>query len=274
MITSTTGDELKIREWLIDDPHAQVFIVHGYAEHIGRYRHLAKKLNKEGYDVIGYDQVGHGISDGERAYIPRFDYYVWDLERVINEYRNEDLPTFLFGHSMGGLVVTTHCIIYRKDFAGVITSGAALKVGEDVSTLLTGIAPFLGEIFPRTKTTKIGTQDISRDKAIVEEYENDTLVYHDGMKARLGSELLDRTKKTSSLAKLFTQPALFMHGGADRLTDQEGTIHFHDSCGSADKELKIWEGCYHELINEPEKKEILKYMMNWIRPKVESFERM
>ena len=271
MITSTTADTLKIREWKVKKPKAQVFLIHGYAEHTGRYGHLADRLNDEGYHVIGYDQVGHGISDGERAYIPRFDYYVWDLEQIINEYRKEEIPTVLFGHSMGGLVVLSHCIVYRKDFAGVITSGTALQEGKDASGILKFFAPLFGEVFPKMKTTKIGTQDISRDEEIVEQYENDPLVYHDGMKARLGIEMLRRMKKTSKVADLFSQPALFMHGGADRLTNPDGTIHFHDNCSSTDKDLKIWEGCYHELINEPEKEEIMDYMMKWIRRRVKSF---
>lgn len=267
-LRSTTGARLNIRLWPRENAKAQVFIVHGYAEHIDRYNHLAEKLNNKGYSVIGYDQSGHGSSEGERAYASRFDQYVWDLHKVINKYKKTKLPQFLFGHSMGGLVVTSYCILYRPQFNGVITSGAALMVNKETSPILQKIAPILGEIFPKMKTTKIGSQDISRNQDIVKEYDSDPLVYREGMKARLAAEILGRIKKTNKLAHLFTQPVLMTHGGADQLTDPQGTVGFYNNCSSTDKELKIWDGLYHELINEPERKEVIKYMINWMDQRI------
>ena len=272
MLLSTTGADIKLRKWKVDNPKAQIFLVHGYAEHIGRYVHFAKELNEQGYDVIGYDQTGYGLSEGERAHVPRFDYYVWDLHNVINDQKNDELPTFLFGHSMGGLVVTSYCILYQPTLAGVITTAAALSVGQDTSKLLMKIAPIIGEIFPRLQTTKIGTQDISRDKKIVDEYENDPLIYHAGMKARLAAEMLAKIKKTSRLAHIFSQPLLIMHGTEDRLTNPLGSQNFYKNCSSDDKKLKIWRDCYHELLNEPEKEEIIKYIKKWIKSRVKSSE--
>jgi alpha-beta hydrolase superfamily lysophospholipase len=269
MIKSTTGDVVKTREWRVPEPNAQIFLVHGYAEHVGRYEHFASQLNNAGFDVIGYDQVGYGLSNGERAYVSRFDQYVWDLHSVMRHYKNEAIPNFLFGHSMGGLVATSYCILYRPKLNGVITSGAALKVNKDTSPILQKIAPVLGEIFPRLKTTKIGSQDISRDPLVVEAYEKDPLVYHEGIKARLAGEMLGRIKRTNQLAHLFTQPVLMMHGGADQLTDPNGTMQFFNSCASVEKELKIWDGLLHEILNEPEKESVITHLVNWINRRIQ-----
>ena len=263
MIVSSTGENLHVKHWEIDNPKALIFLVHGYAEHISRYKHLAKKLNKAGYSVIGHDHAGHGKSGGERAYIDRFDQYVWDLNRVIDEFKEEELPYFIFGHSMGGLVVTSYCTLYRPDdVAGIITSGAALKINE--APLLQLVAPFLSEIIAHTKTKTIGSQDISRDPDVVADYDSDPKVYRGGMKMRLASEVILRVKKTNSIAELFTQPVLFMHGSADELTDPEGTKSFYENCSSSDKELVVWDGLYHELINEPEKEEVISKIINWM----------
>ncbi|MEE9372069.1 MAG: lysophospholipase [Saprospiraceae bacterium] len=267
MIVSSTGQDLHVKHWSVDKPKAQIFFVHGYAEHISRYKHLAKKLNKEGYSVIGYDHVGHGKSGGERAYIDRFDQFVWDLKRVMDEYRDEELPQFVFGHSMGGLIATAYCTLYRPDnLNGVITSGAALKV--DDSPVLQTIAPFLSEIIAHAKTKSIGSQDISRDADVVADYDSDPKVYRGGIKMRTASEILLRIKKTNRIAHLFTQPVLFMHGSADQITNPEGTIHFCEKCNSVDKELKMWDGFFHELINEPEKEEVIKYMVQWLNARL------
>lgn len=267
MIVSSTGENLHIRNWEIENPKALIFLVHGYAEHISRYKSLAKKLNKAGFSVIGHDHAGHGKSGGERAYIDRFDQYVWDLNRVIEEYKSDELPYFIFGHSMGGLVVTSYCTLYRpEDVSGIITSGAALKINE--SPILQAVAPFLSEIFAHLKTKKIGSQDISRDPEVVKEYDTDPKIYRGGMKMRLASEIILRVKKTNRIAELFTQPALFMHGSADELTDPEGTRVFYENCNSLDKELIIWDGLYHELINEPEKDQVISKMIDWINDRL------
>ena len=118
------------------------------------------------------------------------------------------------------------------------------------------------------KTTPIGSQDISRDPVVVQNYDSDPMVYREGIKTRLGAEMLLRQRKTSKIADLFTQAALFMHGSADGLTDPEGTIKFFENCASEDKKLKIWEGLFHELINEPEKEEVMAYMIKWIKKRL------
>ena len=269
MIVSSTGNDLHVKQWNVENPKAQVFIVHGYAEHISRYKHLAKKLNKHDFKVIGHDHAGHGKSGGERAYIDRFDQYVWDLKRVIDEYENEELPKFIFGHSMGGLVVTSYVTLYRpENINGIITSGAALRPPKNSSPILRKIAPLLSEIMAHTKTQSISAQEISRDPEIVSDYDNDPMVYRDGIKMRTASEILLRMKKTSSIANLFSPPALFMHGSADEIADPAGSIDFCENCSSEDKEMKIWDGLFHELINEPEKKEVMTKMIKWMEKRI------
>ncbi len=267
-IESYDGLSLSTRYWAPEHLKASslLIIVHGIGEHIARYQHLAEVLTQQGVVVAGYDMRGHGLSEGLRAYVHRWSDYISDLKIFVDDAlkHRQDVPVFYLGHSLGGLILTDFLLKYDPALSGVILSSPALKVSEDLSPLLQKLAPVLSALVPKLKTVPLDTQHISRDPAVVKSYENDPLIYHDGVRARTGGEVLKATKRLQSSIPQFKYPVLLMHGTADKLTDPEGSRAFYKAISSEDKSLDLMEGWYHELMNEPGKEQILQRITSWM----------
>ncbi|MFT4565298.1 MAG: acylglycerol lipase [Saprospiraceae bacterium] len=256
--------QLHIVSHTIDNPKANLVLVHGYAEHSARYEHFFKEANLKGINVYSFDKRGHGKSEGLKAYLPNLDDLVLDIGRVIDHF---DLrkKTFLMGHSLGGLLATRYCLTQdQANVQGLITSAAALEIDKDLSPLLQALAPILGKILPKMKTEKLDTTYLTRSKEVKEAYFADPLVYNEGTRARTGAEMLKGIKNTPALFAKLTIPLLAMHGSADGLTMPDGTIRFYKEASSTDKTLKIYDGFYHELVNEPEKASVINDILTWI----------
>ena len=248
----------------ISKSKANLLLVHGYADHSSRYNHFFEAANKEGINVYAFDMRGHGKSEGLTAYLPNLDELVMDIGRVLDHFQLRN-KTFLMGHSLGGLLASRYCLTQDQNTVqGLITSAAALEIDKDLSPTLQMLAPILGKILPKLKTEKLDTTYLTRSKEVKEAYFADPLVYNEGTRARTGAEMLQGIKKTTLLFSKITIPLLAMHGSADGLTMPDGTIRFHNEASSNDKTLKIYDGLYHELINEPEKAMVINDILTWI----------
>lgn len=262
------GNEIFMQRWMPEGtPSAYLLIVHGYAEHSGRYAHVARFFKDHGFGVFAYDRRGHGRSSGLRGYIARFELHLKDLTRVLDTVRTAAgrVPVFLFGHSAGGAIVTRYVLTRAPKVQGVLLSGAALKLGEDISPFLQRIAGLAGALLPKVKTIKLDSASVSRDPEVVAAYDADPLVYHGATYARYGAELIKTTKAIQRDMEEFRAPVLIMHGGADRLTEPEGSRQLYRRASSKDKSLKMYEGLYHELVNEPEQETVMQDMLNWMQ---------
>lgn len=254
---TTGGLRLFEQRWAPAGPARAVFaIVHGYAEHSGRYEWTAARLTARGYAVEAVDLRGHGRSDGERVYVNSFEEYHDDVERFLDRVRGRHpgLPLYLFGHSMGGGIVTSFVIARKPAVAGVVLSGSALLSPR----------PAPPPSAPPAKPAPLPASAISRDPAVVAAYENDPLVYR-------GAPRTDRATAWDGAFRLvqegmesITAPILIMHGTADLLTPAEGSRRLHERVSSADKTLKLYEGLYHEILNEPEKEQVVAYLLAWL----------
>lgn len=272
-ITSSKGLKLYVHHWPAVIPKATMIIVHGYAEHGYRYDEFAKFLNEHQIEVYAYDQMGYGQSEGLKAYVDRFGDYINDLDKVIRHVKGSQMqstmPIFLFGHSMGGLVVAKYAIEEENShIAGVITSAAALKLDEDLSPILQALAPILGAIFPKLKTEKLDKTYLTRSEENYKAYMNDPLNYLDGTRARTGAEMIKTIKHLSHKFSEMKIPLLALHGTGEKLTDYRGTKALYDEAISTDKTLKLYEGLYHELIHEPEKEMVMNDIIQWIEERV------
>ncbi len=253
-----------MHRWDADRHDALLVIVHGYAEHGQRYAHFASYLTQFGIDVRSYDLRGHGMSGGIRAYVDRFTKFVDDLKHVI-KFVSEGRRVFLMGHSMGGLVVTRYCQEYGTDgLTGVVLSGPALKLDDDISPLLLKIIPLLSKLFPKLPTEKLEKKYLSRDQEVVEKYSNDPLVYLGGMRARMAAEMISTIDASNASFQKISCPLLVIHGGADKLTNPKGSMKMYEQVSSSDKQIEIIAGAYHELINEPEKEKVMELIKDWI----------
>lgn len=256
------GTKIHFHSWKAEKPKATLLLVHGYAEHAGRYKEFAEYLNKKNISLISYDQRGYGLSEGLRAYVNRFEDYVADLGEVRQKIES---PVFLMGHSMGGLVALQY-ILNKADAAinGLISSSASLELDPNLSPLLQRLAPILGWLFPKLKTEKLDKTYLTRDPKVLEAYMNDPLMYLKGTRARTGAEMLKAIKSNRARFKEVSIPLLALHGTGDSLTMPAGTKKLYNDANSKDKTLKLYPELYHELLNEPEKETVMSDIAQWI----------
>lgn len=247
-------------------PRARVLIVHGYAEHSGRYEELVERLLAAGYGVGQFDLRGHGRSEGPRGYVRSFENYLRDLERFLARERayDSERPIFVLGHSLGGLIVAHWAVDRASPVAGLIFSGAALKINEEIHPWLQRLSGLIGAVAPRLPTIRLDERAISRDLEVVRRFREDPLVFHGRMPARTGAELVRASRQIGGQLSKLTQPVLFMHGTADRLADPAGSRLAYERAASADKTLKLYPGLYHEIFNEPERRQVFDDLVGWL----------
>ena len=249
-----------------EEPKAVVCIVHGHGEHIERYEHVAAALNQAGYSVIGYDHRGHGQSDGPRGHIPSYDLLLDDMTRFRNEVKEyyPDIPHFVWGHSMGGNIALNYILRNETKLAGVIATGPWLKLAFEPPAIQIFLGKMMNKIKPDfTQESGLDTTGLARDLEVVRAYEEDSLV-HGKVSARLMVEMMDAGNWALAHASEFPLPLLLMHGGADRLTSAVASKEFAAKVPKDKVTLKIWDGFYHELHNEPEKDEVFKTIIEWM----------
>jgi alpha-beta hydrolase superfamily lysophospholipase len=169
-----------------------------------------------------------------------------------------ELPVYIIGHSMGGLIAATYLLDHQQEFAGAVLSGPSHKVPSHISPVTVALGRILSKILPKFGIVKIIADGISRDPAVVQNYLNDPLVCTGKVTARLGAELLKATQRITTEAHKINLPVLIVHGGADKLVESDGSRSFYEKISSTRKFLKIYSGLYHEVFNEPERKKVLR----------------
>lgn len=267
--TFGTADGLTLltRSYLPDTPaRAAVIIVHGYAEHSGRYAHVAEALVGAGYAVFALDHRGHGQSGGKRASVRVFREYVSDLGRFIDRVRETRPvpPRFLFGHSMGGLVALQLVLEHPEKVEGLVITGAYLENANPLSPVLEHLAPLVSSLAPDLPVQRLDVEALARDPAVVQGYQGDPLVYHHKVRARLGYELLRCGPYLMQRAGSIELPVLLQHGAADRIAAAAGSQALYDALGSSDKTLKLYDGAYHEILNDFGREEVLTDLIAWL----------
>jgi len=265
---------LYYQSWLpAGRPEAILLVVHGGAEHSGRYTNLVNYFVPKGYAVCGLDLRGHGKSEGLRFYVERFSDYLTDLKTFFDMVRGEhgDTKVFLVGHSLGGAIATAYAIDRQDELAGLLLSGAVLKVPSDRSPALIVLARMLSLLLPRMVipgTSPVDASAICQDKAVVDAYVNDPLVYRGNLRVRFGAEMAKTLRELPRQMPKINLPILIMHGTADRLCDPQGSQMLYERVGSRDKTLKLYEGFYHEIFNEPGHKQVMADMETWLATRI------
>ena len=264
---SIDGIRLYEQSWCPkSDKKGVIIIVHGYLEHSSRYTHVAEFFASHGYAVETYDHRGHGKSEGQKAFFNSFDELVKDMHRFVIRVcdRHPNTPVFIFGHSMGGTVVTMYTIQYNPIIKGILLSGAALIRGDSLSPFMVLLASIIGWIIPTLPTIQPEPSLISRSPDIVKSYETDPLILHAGSPARSISEILATTKIIQKNMEAINLPLLIMHGLDDRIVDVKGSQLLYETSKSVDKTLLLYENLYHELVNEPERLKVMNDMKEWL----------
>jgi alpha-beta hydrolase superfamily lysophospholipase len=265
------GTRLYWQAWEPDGPvRGAVVIVHGAAEHGGRYAYVAERLAAEGYAAYALDHRGHGRSDGPRAMIERLDRLVDDLGLFLTRVREDHggRRPFLVGHSLGGAVALTYAMRHGDEIVGLAVSGPAVAT-EAVPAALKAVTAVLSALAPRLPVFKIEDDAISRDPEVVRAYQRDPLNHSGKLPARTLAEIMRSMDAMPRRVAALQTPLLLLHGSEDRLCPPEGSRMVHARAGSADKTLKIYEGLYHEVFNEPERAEVVSDLVSWIAERTE-----
>lgn len=266
-LSAASGQQIYTESWQPDGPmKAALIIAHGLSEHCHRYLPLIEHFVGLGYGVFALDHEGHGRSEGQRGYIRRFSDYVDTLAAYIDTISQDypQLPRFLIGHSMGGVIATNYLIAHQTKIAGCILSGAALDTSAVISPVQKKLLQLLSFISPKAGLIKLEGEAVSRDPAVVHAYETDPLVFRGKASARLLAEIIHGAETGLGRASTVTLPLLLLHGSADRLANPQGSIQFHTKASSADKQLRIYDGLYHEIFLEPERGDVFADIATWL----------
>lgn len=233
-------------------------IIHGYAEHGGRYAHVAESFNTDGAVVYADDHIGHGMSDGERALITDFEHVVDDLSTLatIAGTEHPGIPLVLVGHSMGGLLAARFAQRSPELVAGAAFCGAVIgdwQWARDVLRL------------PELPYIEYDPLAISRDPEIGASYADDPLVYH-GQYQRplLEAEVMALDAYRREVERL-VMPVLFLHGTDDPFVPYERSLEAVRDMPTEDLTVHVYEGARHEVLNEVNRDEVIGHLTEWVR---------
>lgn len=268
-LTTSDGVVLYTQSWYAVQPKATIALIHGLAEHSTRYQHVGEYFAAHGYTVHTMDLRGHGRSPGKRILVRRIDEYSNDVAAFLAWIRTQDAdrPLFLLGHSLGGLIVTYHVLTQSPDLCGVILSGPALQI-EGVSPFQMLVGRLLARVAPSLPMKKLDSTAVSRDPVVVKAYQTDPLVYLGSIPAATGIAMITAITYIQQQMEAFRLPLLVVQGTADRLVNPEGSKQLYARAGSTDKTLKLYDGLYHEVLNEPEKEQIMAEIVEWLEQRI------
>jgi len=266
-ITELNKDGLYYRNWSVPgNPKGAVMLIHGLGEHCQRYEALAEFLTNAGYALCSMDLPCHGRSEGPRGHVDSFDEFQ-NAALSLYQYTVEnhsDAPVFLLGHSMGGLIATRFLLDHQNKFQGALLSGAAIQSPQEPPAWQVVIINTIAKLVPKLAVLQLDASKVSRDPTVVEEYMADTLVSKDKLSARFLVELTNTMEECKSRAEHITLPILIMHGSEDVMTAPQGSHLLHDSVSSMDKKIRIYQGLYHEIFNEPEAQTVFNDVVEWL----------
>jgi alpha-beta hydrolase superfamily lysophospholipase len=249
-------------------PRAAIVICHGVNSHGGQYVWVAEQFAAAGFAVFALDLRGRGRSDGERFFVEDVADYVSDVANTIAlaKSRHPGLPVYLLGHSAGGVTSATYVLDNQAQLAGFICESFAFQVPAPGFALaaIKGIS----HIAPRLPVLKLKNEDFSRDPKAVEALNNDPLIAREVQPAITVAALVRADERLHDEFPSITLPLLIMHGTDDKATVCRGSQFFYDTAGSSDKTLKLYEGHYHDLLNDFGKEQVMADVLQWINARI------
>jgi alpha-beta hydrolase superfamily lysophospholipase len=263
---SASGANIFYRCWAPSEPRAVLLLAHGLAEHSGRYDEFARYLADAGIVTYALDHPGHGQSDGRRGHIGRFEEYTDTLGQLLSLARqaHADCPFVLLGHSMGGLIAADFLLQHQSEFVAAALTGAAIQAPQQPPRIALFVNKMIATVMPRLGVMQLDASGVSRDPQVVSDYENDPLVYRGMVTAGLVNGIFSAMNRVVANAAAIRLPMLIMHGGVDSLTAVDGSKLLHETIGSEDKKIVIYDGLYHEILNEPERLNVMDDILQWL----------
>jgi acylglycerol lipase len=270
---SFTGAEdyrIFTRSWAppMSSPRAVLVIVHGFNSHSGHYLWAGEQFARGGLAVYAIDLRGRGRSEGDRYHIDNIDDYTRDVDTLVEQAKAEHpgLPIFLLGHSAGGVVSCVYTLDHQAKLAGLICESFAheLPAPEIALAILKG----LSHIVPHAHVLKLDNNGFSRDPKVVEMLNNDPFVKDEVQPTETIAAMLRGDERLKEGFARITLPVFIMHGTLDKVTKPSGSQHFYDQAGAQDKTLKLYEGHFHDLLNDLDKELVLADIQQWIDARI------
>ena len=269
MFEGVGGLKIFARSWRPEGrPRGIVAINHGFKSHSGLYEWAAQELVRTRLAVYALDMRGHGRSEGEPLYVEKIADYVDDFGKLVSLARQREgkLPTFALGHSAGGVVACLYALEHESELAGLVSESFAyeLPAPDFALAVLKGI----GHVAPHAHVLKLKEEDFSRDADFVARMKNDPLISKEGYAAQTMGELVRADARLKAEFPRITLPVLILHGTGDRAARLRGSQVFHDNASSADKTLKLYEGHFHDLLNDLGKEQVIADITGWISTRI------
>jgi acylglycerol lipase len=253
--------------WLPEaEPRGVVAMAHGASEHSARYAWTGEQLAERGYALYALDHRGHGQSAGARAVIDRVDNAVADLSELVAIAAAESgaaSKPFLFGHSMGGFLALAFTTRRQDEIRGLMLS-APVAVLEAASPFQRVAGHVLSAVAPKLGVYGIDSGAVSRDPAVVRDYDADPLNYHGKLPARTVHEMAQEVARFPQSVPRITVPLLLQVGTSDRLVPPRSSELAFEWASSEDKTIERYEGLHHEILNEPERDRVVGDMLAWL----------
>lgn len=268
-VQAPDGINLFFRNCPVENETARLILVHGLGEHSGRYNHVIRLLNGKGISVLAYDNRGHGKSEGKRGHVLRFGEYLADLNQMIEKASDgipDGMKLFLFGHSMGGLIVLNYVEKFPDRVSAVIASSPGLAPADKVPVVKGTLGKLMSSIWPSlTFDNELNPDNLSHDRQVVEGYVSDPLV-HRSITSRWFTEFLRAMDETVKSGANIRIPLLLQIAGDDHIVNPKTSRDFFKTIGATDKTLHFYDGLYHEIYNEKgdSRQRVLSDLEIWI----------
>jgi alpha-beta hydrolase superfamily lysophospholipase len=264
-LTSSDGTRLFHRSWQPpDQPRAVIVIVPGFNSHSGYYRWTGQQLADQRAAVYAVDLRGRGQSDGERFFVGSFDDYLRDVDAMVGVAASQHpgVPLFVLGHSAGGVLACLYVLGHQSRLAGLICESFAFQTPAPEFAL--AVLKGLSHVFPHAHVLHLKNEDFSRDASVVEAMNADPLIAHETQPTQTVAELARADDRLRAAFPDITLPVLILHGTADRAAKASGSQAFFDAVGSSDKTLKLYDGVYHDPLNDHGRERVMADIAAWI----------
>ncbi len=274
---SPDGIKIFYRQYQAESERARMVLSHGVGEHSGRYGNVIERVLPKGFSVWAPDHRGHGQSGGKRGHVLNFVQYLTDLRLTVELAKKDmpgEMPCFLLGHSMGGLIALYFAQHYPELIDGVVASSPCLGMVIEIPAAKKVLGSFMSYVWPgMTMGSGLDATKISRDENVVSAYKNDPLV-HDRVSARFFTELLDAMESVNQQASALNVPVLMQVAGEDYLVNADSSKHFFEKLTLQDKTLHVYDDMYHEIYNAPEdqKERVLDDLETWLEKRMNNVE--
>lgn len=243
---------------------ARVVLLHGYAEHAGRYAEVIGVLTGAGFECHTLDLRGHGHSQGVRGHVLKFEEYLDDVDLFLQSLPATPLPRFLIGHSLGGLISLSYVLRRPDAFGALAVSSPFLLPAMPVPWLKEALATAASHLAPTLLIdSEIDARGLSHDPAIVEAYVADPMVFKT-VNPRWFFEVRKAQDEILERAGEVRLPALFLLGGADPIAHPGRGREVFERLGSRDKQLRVYDDLLHEVLNEVERARVLRDLLAWL----------